>query len=864
MKFNPHISIFVFVFIIFVAGCSKTNDKISAEQLKISWRMGANHHQEKSNFISAFTIVNKGGVDIAAPGWNIYFNFPRRIKSETVTGNAAIRHINGDFFELSPLADFNLPAGDSVVIEFVSSDWAINYSDAPAGLYLVTSEDGKEDKPQIITDYTIVPFTNESQTNRSPDDHMPVATAGVSHAKYAAISPFKAEQLQPLVPAPVHYVSGTGKFIIDQSVSINAPKGLENEKAFLESSLADKLQHALASTSSKSISLAIGNVVYQGKKMQQGSEAYQLEIKNNGIEITGADEAGVFYGIQSLISLMPAEAFKSKGPSIELNEATVIDFPRFAYRGIHLDVARNFQTKETVKKMLDLMAHYKLNKFHFHLSDDEGWRVEMETLPELTTIGGYRGHDKTGKGMVPSFGSGPFAMINESNGSGFYTQEDFIEILRYANERHIEVIPKIDMPGHARAAIKAMDYRYEKLKNQENTIAVTEYLLRDLQDSSQYSSVQMWNDNVICVCQESTYNFIKTIVDDFVKLYEKADVPFNTFHIGADEVPHGVWEKSPACQQFFNSNQIPLEAVTSYFFKRVAAILKERNLNMGGWEEIALKKTKTDNGVSMDANPDFVKENFRPYVWNNVWGWEQEDVGYKLANAGYKTVLGNVTNLYFDLAYEKNPEEIGYYWGAFIDTKKVYEFNPFNIYLGAKEDKFGNPLDLEKINSKVKLTEAGKKNILGIQGQLWAENLKGREVLEYMAFPKLLALAERAWTQQPSWSTIQNDDKRSASFNQEWVKFTNTLGQKELPKLDYLFGGVNYRISPPGGQLKSGTLTTSVEYPGLVVRYTTDGTEPGITSTAYTQPVQVNATMVRLKAFNTANRGSRTVVVKAE
>jgi hexosaminidase len=479
-------------------------------------------------------------------------------------------------------------------------------------------------------------------------------------------------------------------------------------------------------------------------------------------------------------------------------------------------------------------------------------------------VGGYRGHDRTGSGMVPSFGSGPFAMMNDSNGSGFYTQEDFIEILKYANDRHIEVIPKIDMPGHARAAIKAMDYRYEKLKNQESNIAVTEYLLRDLNDSSEYSSVQMWNDNVICVCQESTYNFIKTIVDDFVKLYEKADVPFNTFHIGADEVPHGVWEKSPACKEFFNSNQIPLEAVTEYFFKRVAAILKERNLNMGGWEEIALKKTKTDKGLSMEANPAFVKENFRPYVWNNVWGWEQEDVGYKLANAGYKTVLGNVTNLYFDLAYEKHPEEIGYYWGAFIDTKKVYEFNPFNIYLGAKEDKFGNPLNQESINSKVKISEAGKKNILGIQGQLWAENLKGKEVLEYMAFPKLLALSERAWAQQPSWSTIQDDDKRNAMFNESWTRFTNTLGQKDLRKLDYMFGGVSYRISPPGAQLRDGTLTANVEFPGLIVRYTTDGSEPTMASDVYSKPVQVEAKMIKLKAFTASNRGSRTVVVKAE
>jgi hexosaminidase len=237
-------------------------------------------------------------------------------------------------------------------------------------------------------------------------------------------------------------------------------------------------------------------------------------------------------------------------------------------------------------------------------------------------------------------------------------------------------------------------------------------------------------------------------------------------------------------------------------------------------------------------------------------------VGYKLANAGYKTVLGNVTNLYFDLAYEKHPEETGYYWGAFVDTKKVYEFNPFNIYLGATEDKFGNPLDQEKIKSKVKISEQGKKNILGIQGQLWGENLKGEKVLEYMAFPKLIALAERAWAQEPAWAITTNDGQRNAALNSVWNKFSNTIGQKELPRLDYLFGGVSYRISPPGAEIKDGQLYASVEFPGLIIRYTTDGSEPVASSAVYTGPVGIKAETVKLKAFTTTDRASRTVVVK--
>jgi hexosaminidase len=849
------------ILIMFVTACKQSQEKITADKLSVSWKMGENHYQGKGGFISSFTIVNKSSQTLTS-GWNIYFNFPRNVRPETVTNGAAIRHINGDFFELSPKPDFNLASGDSVKIDFVSSDWAMNKSDAPAGLYLVTTEGDKENKPEIIANYTIEPFTDEKQSQRSPDDHAPVVSAAVSYQRYKADK--SSDDLQPLIPSPVSFVKGSGNFTLDQTVSVNAAAALQSEKQMLESILKERLQNALVSTSNKTISLSIGTVSYQGKQLAKGSEAYKLEIKNSRITIVGTDAAGVFYGIQTLMALMPVDVFKTKSPQIELNNVTIVDYPRFSYRGIHLDVARNFQKKEEVKKMLDLMAFYKLNKLHFHLSDDEGWRVELKSLPELTAVGGQRGHDKTGRGMVPSFGSGPFPDDKDSNGSGFYTEDDFIEILRYANARHIEVVPKIDMPGHARAAIKAMDARYEKLKNQENNIEATQYLLRDLQDSSQYTSVQMWNDNVICLCQESTYNFIATVVNDFVKLYEKANVPFNTFHIGADEVPHGAWEKSPVCKSFFKSQNTTPDQLPEYFFKRVSEILKSRNLNMGGWEEIALKKTKTADGVSLEANPAFVNANFRPYVWNSVWGWAQEDVGYKLANAGYKTVLGNVTNLYFDLAYEKHPDETGYYWGAFVDTKKVYEFNPFNIYLGVTEDKFGNPLNQEMLNSKVRISETGKKNILGIQGQLWAENLKGDKVLEYMAFPKLIALSERAWAKDPAWSTIKSDPERNTEFQKSWTRFANTVGQKDLPRLDHLFGGVNYRISPPGAEIKEGQLYASTEYSGLVIRYTTDGSEPSASSAVYSSPVPVKNETVKLKTFTSTDRASRTVIIKGQ
>ncbi len=236
-----------------------------------------------------------------------------------------------------------------------------------------------------------------------------------------------------------------------------------------------------------------------------------------------------------------------------------------------------------------------------------------------------------------------------------------------------------------------MDARYDRLMKEGKKAEAEKYLLRDLEDQSVYRSVQGWNDNVINVAVPSVYNFVERVVDDVVGMYKEADAPLQRIHFGGDEVPAGVWEKSPAYHAL-KKNHPEIESTDDlwyYFYGKVNGILKQRGLTLYGWEEIGMRKTTLDGGPRYIPNPDFVNEKFQVDVWNNVLGWGAEDLAYRLANSGYKVVLSCVTHLYFDMAYYKSFEEPGYYWGAFVDINKPYDFIPFDYFKNANEDKFG-------------------------------------------------------------------------------------------------------------------------------------------------------------------------------
>lgn len=850
---NLIFSVSLLLVVHFVVAQNTTPD---VSKMRVQWEVIENHYQNQSQFLSAFTITNKGKAALPSSGWTLYFNFIRGIIPASVTGGVHMEQVNGDLFKLYPSKDFTgIKPGASLRVEFVSGDWVVNYTDAPAGLYFVF--DNNPSKGISVTNYTIKPSTEPKQYLRFPEDKVGLVTPQVLFDQNKNITPVPGDKLTKIFPTPDSYRETGETFVLTADVEIVTDPTFKEEAAYL----AEELQLLIGKK------LAVTNATTERKKTivlskaPLNAEGYQLKVNNDRIVIAGETGHGIFNGIQSLKSLIAPTAWSGIQASITIPGVDVVDHPRFPHRAFFLDVCRNFQTKQQILRLLDVMALYKLNVFHFHLTEDEGWRLEIPSLPELTQVGSRRGHTLDSKNFLPpSFGSGPD--VSTPYGTGYYTKADFIEILKYAKRRHITVIPEIETPGHARAAVKSMDARYDRLMKEGKKAEAEKYLLRDLEDQSVYRSVQGWDDNVINVAVPSVYNFVETVVDEVIGMYKEADAPLQMIHFGGDEVPAGVWEKSPAYHALKEKHP-EIESTDDlwyYFYGRVNDILKQRGLTLYGWEEIGMRKTKLDGSPRYIPNPDFVNEKFQVDVWNNVLGWGAEDLAYRLANSGYKVVLSCVTNLYFDMAYYKSFEEPGYYWGAFVDIDKPYYFIPYDYFKNANEDKFGGPLDRSIFVGKERLTDYGKQNIIGIQGLLWSETIQGPDRMEYMILPKMLSLAERAWAPDPAWAQEKDAKKSEESYKEAWSSFVSTLGQRELPRLDYYRGGYQFRIPSPGATISEGKVIANVQLPGLTIRYTTDGKEPTVKSEIYTGPISAKGT-VKLKAFSAKGRSGKSVSI---
>ncbi len=836
--------------------CSPSRQRPSSKLQSVSvvWELIQNTSEEECQ--AEFRFVNHGKQALSGSNWCLYFNqttvLPGPPMSDSLKGEVV--HLNGDLYQFRPGPEFQISPGDSLRFRYQYKGAMIKERDRPDGAYFV-EKNGSDEQVVLPNRFEALPLRNLEALFPDPELRALVSSPSNEYQRNLAISTLPLSAVGKITPSPYSIQEREGSIWLDPRTRIGYTEGLENE--------ARQLQQGLQKITGRTFSMTKGTVTGPFSIQLQSSpitvngissEAYQLLAgPDSGIQVLGSDAPGVFYGIQSLLALVLADSSPGewKIQSVEIQDA-----PRFAYRGFLLDIARNFQKKEAVLKLIDLLALYKINKLNLRMTEDEGWRLAIKGLPELTEVGGKRGHKgPTSNCLPPSYGSGPLPDDPGNHGSGYFSREDFKEILRYAHQHHIEVIPEVCFPSHARAAIQSMEARYQYYLAKKDTIKAQEFRLIDPEDASVYRSAQLYQDNIVCVALPSVYHFYETVVRDISQMYEEAGLKMTTFNTGGDEVPNGAWTQSPKCAELLKSlpHLSDYRQLQGYFLEKTLPILEKYQVQISGWEEIVLNKDSKGKAV---VNTSFVGKPLLPLVWDNTD--DNIDLGYRIANAGYPIVLCNVTNLYFDLAYSIDPTEPGLYWGGFQDAIDPYVMAPFDVFKTAHFDAFGRlGTNEQTFPGKERLRPENRPKIKGLQAQLWTETVKGPAMLEYYLAPKLFAFAEKAWSKAPAWEEENSLTQRNKAILEGWNELANRIGQREFTKLDAYFGSWNYRIPAPGAILEKGLFSANNAFPGLIIRYTSDGSEPGPASTPYLEPVPLNAGTIKVRAFNRAGRGGK-------
>jgi hexosaminidase len=483
------------------------------------------------------------------------------------------------------------------------------------------------------------------------------------------------------------------------------------------------------------------------------AEGYTLTVAGDSVVVAGHDHAGLFYGLQTLTQMLPA-AGPDGSSAMELPAAAVTDAPRFAWRGMHLDVGRHFFGPDFVKRYIDALARYKINRFHWHLTEDQGWRIEIRGYPRLTEVGAWRKETMVEKNFDPYVGDG-------QRYGGFYTQDEVRDIVRYARERYVTIVPEIEMPGHSLAALAA----YPELACTPGPFEVG----------------TRWGvfEDIFCP-KEETFTFLENVLTEVMELF-----PGEYIHIGGDEAPKARWERSDVAQAVIEREGLADEhELQSWFVRRIERFLNEHGRRLVGWDEII------EGGLAPNAT---------------VMSWRGTQGGIEAARQGHDVVMTPTSHLYFDY-YQGEPEQEPLAIGGYTPLERVYDFEPVPEELG---------------------TDASR-HVLGAQGNVWTEYMATPDHVEYMVFPRLLALSEVVWT---------NPDPR------DFRDFARRL-PAHLEHLDAR--GMRYRIPDVLGLERDRvTLDDEIEVPLVAasegsIHYTLDGTEPLASSSRYTGPVKVD------------------------
>ncbi len=555
-----------------------------------------------------------------------------------------------------------------------------------------------------------------------------------------------------IIPAPQSLQVNPGHFTINEETTLSNNDDFTASYNFLLSFLKDATDRDWDTKYSDN-----NAIILEYDSSITSKEGYNIISTDRNITIKASTDAGAFYAVQSLIQLMPADI--NNATEIYIPAVTIKDEPRFNYRGMHLDVSRHMYDVDFIKKYIDAMAMLKMNNFHWHLTDDQGWRIEIKKYPKLQEIAAYR--DST---LVGHYNDTPHQYDGKKYG-GYYTQEEVREVIAFAKARHINVIPEIEMPGHTQAAIAA----YPELGCTGNNIDVA----------------MKWGvfEDIYCP-NEATFTFLENVLDEVMELF-----PSKYIHIGGDEAPKTQWKTSDVAQKVIKENGLKDEyELQSYFIQRMEKYINSKGRQIIGWDEIL------EGGLAPNAT---------------VMSWRGLEGAIEAAKAGHDVIMTPTSHCYFDYYQSENDDE-PLAIGGFLPLEKVYNFNPIPKELS----------DEEAIH------------VLGVQGNIWTEYMTTSDQVEYMAFPRMLAMSEVAW---------------SPVENRNYEDFINRLEyfHERMDALEINYANHLYEIE---GKLNSNqAYELSTKTIGKEIRFTTDGSEPDSSSTVYDSPIPFTADMT-LKA----------------
>jgi hexosaminidase len=503
-----------------------------------------------------------------------------------------------------------------------------------------------------------------------------------------------------IIPEPVTIIKQEGHFVLPQSILIQAvkPAELKQSVAFLQERLSVPTGYFVSSTAAASNTANIKLVLTDKNDAVIGAEGYHLQVTPQQITITANKPSGIFYGVQTLMQLLPKEIeskeevkdIKWKVPCVNIT-----DYPRLGWRGLMFDVARHFFTKEEVKQYIDAMVRYKYNILHLHLTDDEGWRIEIKGYPKLTEVGAWNVK------KVGTFGNFiPPKADEPRNYGGFYTQEDLKELVAYAKDRFVNILPEVDVPGHSLAAIAS----YPELSC---TPEAVNYKVRSgerIMDWSRGAPPLAMVDNTLCPANEKVYEFLDTVVSQVSKIF-----PFEYMHMGGDEAPHNYWEKNPQILELMKRENLKnMHQVQSYFERRLEKIVAKHGKRFMAWDEVL------EGGVSQSTA---------------VMSWRDMKYGVQAAKNKHEVVMSPTQYAYLDYMQADEITEPKVYKG--LRLSKTYEFDPVP----------------EGVDPKY---------IKGGQGNLWTEQVYNIRQAEYQTWPRGFALAESVWSpkEKKNWKNF--------------------------------------------------------------------------------------------------------------